>query len=74
MGISTQSLNKEYENIELPDNSTVSDLIDKIWGKVNDPIDRIKSATFLVNKSRANKDTVLKDGDEVMILLVLGGG
>lgn len=74
MGISTHSLNKRYEEIELPDNSTVSDLVEIISEKIKDPIEIIKSATFLVNKIKADKDTVLKDGDEVMILRVLGGG
>ncbi len=74
MGISTHSLHQRYEEIELPDNSTVSDLVEIISEKIKDPIEIIKSATFLVNKIKADKDTVLKDGDEVMILRVLGGG
>ncbi|MGD9567868.1 MAG: MoaD/ThiS family protein [Sedimentibacter sp.] len=61
-------------NIELPEDSTVEDALYGIIDKTNDSLETIVSSVFLVNKSRAKKDTVLNDGDELLILYMLGGG
>ena len=34
----------------------------------------LRAATFLVNKEKATRGTVLQDGDEVLIMLRLAGG
>lgn len=74
-GVSTVMIGHESKQVELPDNSTIEHLIYKIHDEINDPVDVIlKAAVFLVNKSKANKDTVLHDGDELLILYTLGGG
>jgi len=60
-------------NIELPEDSTIEYLLHEIKDKINDPIDTLlKSAVILINKSKADKNTILCDGDEVLILYVLG--
>jgi sulfur carrier protein ThiS len=71
-GVETTSLPL---TIELPENSTIEILLDYISEIINDSIDSLlRSAVFLVNKSRADKETVLHDKDEVHILYILGGG
>lgn len=35
---------------------------------------KLDNAVYIVNKVKADNETALKDGDEVMILTVLGGG
>lgn len=68
--------------VSLPTSIKVSDGID-LAGLIqvmkdeygNDLIEGIENkSTFLVNKMRVDKSTTLRDGDEVMILSVLGGG
>jgi hypothetical protein len=57
--------------------STIEEVIDIALDKTkfeNSIIAMLDSAIFLVNKSKANRSTVLKDKDEVFVLHALWGG
>lgn len=74
-GIPIASLSHELQQIELPPNTTIEQLLKLISKKIENRDDELlKSATFLVNKAKAEKYTVLNDGDEIIILVSIGGG
>lgn len=55
--------------------TTVKELLMMVTSKIQDSEeDLLKRATFLVNGSRSDLETELKDGDTLLILHVLGGG
>jgi len=60
--------------MELPEGSSIADLVHLLQKNHELNIEQIPTTTFLVNNSRAEKNTVLNDGDEVLILQTLGGG
>lgn len=61
--------------VELPENSTIEDLLDHVSEIINDSRSSLlKSSMFLVNKSKADKKATLHDNDELHVLNVLGGG
>ncbi len=57
--------------ISLEANSTVADVIEYLERLNSSSIDGL---TYLVNKKKASLDTKLQEGDEILILQVLGGG
>lgn len=62
------------EFMELAEGTTIEGLIQLIKDQLEAPLEYLTTSTFLVNNSKADKDTILKDGDEVLILHPLGGG
>lgn len=71
-GLATPSLPL---TLDASDGATVKDLLFEITAAVKDPQENLmKRAAFLVNGSRADLDTELKDRDSLLILHVLGGG
>ena len=65
------------KKIELPEGSTIEEMLDIAFDKhkfEDYMINVLNLAVFLVNESIADKSTVLKDGDEVIVLNSLGGG
>jgi molybdopterin converting factor small subunit len=58
------------EFLVLLEDSTVGTIMDSL----GDMKEEIYNATFLVNKEPADMKTILKDGDSLLILQVLGGG
>lgn len=72
LGISTSSY---AEEIELSDGATVGDLLHHVKDEIEDSFERVLgSGVVLVNKSKADLDTCLANGDEVMVMYILGGG
>lgn len=63
-------------SMELEDGASLAELIKEMKIQSGEEtIDAIfKKSTLLVNKSKIDENTILKDGDEVMVLSVLGGG
>ena len=59
---------------ELQENSNVNALLKKLIEAEPANEEMLNKATILVNKKKADPDTILKDKDEVMILTILGGG
>ena len=75
IGIPIPSLNKEVREVELEVNSTLNDLLTLLEKDINGEHKSIfKTANFLVNNSRASRNTLLFEGDMVWIFTVLGGG
>ncbi|MGB4440151.1 MAG: MoaD/ThiS family protein [Sedimentibacter sp.] len=61
--------------VELPENSTIENLLDHISEIINDSRSSLlKSSMILVNKAKADNKTSLHDKDELHVLNVLGGG
>lgn len=76
-GILTSLIGNEMKKIELPEGSTIEEMLDIAFDKhkfEDYMINVLNLAVFLVNESIADKSTVLKDGDEVIVLNSLGGG
>ncbi len=59
---------------ELQENSNVNALLKKLIEAEPANEELLNKATILVNKKKADPNTILKDKDEVMILTILGGG
>ena len=74
-GTPLSTYNMRSEHIQLADGSTIGHLLGEISKKLSaEDKELLSETTFMVNKARADKQTVLKDGDEVIIMHFLGGG
>ncbi len=74
-GIPMANLGPEANCLELPADATVEQLLYLISDKMEDQDkELLDAATFMVNRTRAKKHTVLTDGDEVVIMYLLAGG
>lgn len=75
IGIPVKGLNKEVQKIEIDDNANVDELLKKIVEQHdNIDLDYLKKCNFIVNNKNANITTVLKKGNTILIMKVLGGG
>lgn len=70
-GLITNNLISE---VSLPEGSKIGDLLEYLIKEEAKNEDIMKKATILVNKLKADPNTLLNDKDEVMILTILGGG
>lgn len=66
--------NSLISEAELPEGSSISDLLNHLIKEEPNNEKLLNKATILVNKLKADFSTILNDKDEVMILIVLGGG
>jgi molybdopterin converting factor small subunit len=74
-GTPIANLGTEAKHIELPAAATIEQLLCLINEKLEDKDRRLlEAATFMVNKARADRNTELKHGDEVLIMHSLAGG
>lgn len=65
----------DVQTLELAEGAAITQLLDNIQNREGNNANSILSmSVFLVNKVRADQSTILKDGDEVMIMFFLGGG
>jgi sulfur carrier protein ThiS len=60
--------------VDLPEEATVADILDFLREGVGNTTAAVGATVFLVNERRATPETPLKDGDQVAILQILGGG
>jgi molybdopterin converting factor subunit 1 len=60
--------------IELPDPATVADARQTILQKLPELEPLLKRVAFAVNRSYANTDAVLQDGDELALIPPVSGG
>ena len=66
--------NKLESEAELPEGSNVIDLLNHLFVQHPNNKDILSRSTILINKSKAELNSILNENDEVMILAVLGGG
>ena len=60
--------------IELHDGARIAGLIQALREELDNPSFAGEPTIFLVNQQTATPETILKDGDEVMMLHHIGGG
>lgn len=74
-GVPMPSLTHVKQEVELPTGATVDQLMNVINEIIQDNTGELLSkATFLVNKTGAKRDSVLNEGDEIIIMYPIGGG
>ena len=59
---------------ELDEDGTVEALIKALMGDAGEKSELLKNASYMVNNAGAGLQTALRDGDEVIVMRVLGGG
>lgn len=78
MGLASIVLDKNHETIQLAEGKKVRDVLILLKEKAKmagvNADATLDYATFLVNKKKADINTELQDGDELMIMKSLGGG
>lgn len=57
--------------LTVPENTTVNDVVIKHLGYTPD---ETKFLSYVIHEKPVKKNTILKDGDKVKILLLIGGG
>lgn len=74
-GLAAARFGRKALALELPPQSAVSHLL-LVLQKENADVDQSFYAimNFLVNGARADQQTLLNDGDEIMIMSSVGGG
>jgi molybdopterin converting factor small subunit len=60
--------------VDISDDANVAELVEKLRSQFNSPSFTLERAMPLVNKKRAIPETVLKEGDEVLLLHLMSGG
>lgn len=60
--------------VALDEGATVAELLDRLSNTIDSPALKDNSASVLVDQKNAEPDTLLKDGDEVLLLPIIGGG
>jgi molybdopterin converting factor subunit 1 len=59
---------------EVPDQTTVGDLWSRLCAKHESIVPMTASVSFAVNREYADRDAVLRDGDEVALIPPVSGG
>ncbi|UCH88786.1 MAG: MoaD/ThiS family protein [Thermoplasmata archaeon] len=77
----SQLTGRKSEEVELPEGSTVNDLVEQLIIKYGRKFKKAlekdiehRSVLFMVNDSNGELSTVLHDNDEVLISYPVGGG
>jgi MoaD family protein len=60
--------------VDLVEGATVSELLDHLSKTIDNPALTDNSASVMVDQKNAERETILKDGDEVLLLPIIGGG
>jgi molybdopterin converting factor small subunit len=60
--------------VELPDGATLAGLIRSLREELDSPVLVVERTLAMVNQKRTIPETILKDGDEVSVFHILGGG
>lgn len=61
-------------SVELPDRATITDLLVTLREPFPDLFPAAERAMYMANHKIVSRETVLNDGDQVMLLQPLGGG
>ena len=60
--------------VDISDAATVAELVEKLRSQFDSSSFTLERAMPLVNEKRAIPETVLKEGDEVLLLHLMSGG
>lgn len=60
--------------VALDEGATVSELLDPLNKTIDSPALKDNSASVMVDQKNAEQETVLRDGNEVLLLPIIGGG
>jgi MoaD family protein len=60
--------------VDVAEGTTAADLLDLLSERLDSTALKDKSASLMVNQRNAAPETTLKDGDEVLLLPIVGGG
>lgn len=61
-------------SVALPEGGTLANLVGALREQFPNLFPLAETAIFMVDKSLAHRETVLRDGDRVLMMQVLGGG
>ncbi len=73
MGLVRHYAGRDEAAVELPEGATVADLVDALTGEPA-ILSNVDGATLLIGGRTVSMQTVLAEGDRVLILQSLGGG
>ncbi|TZE81474.1 MoaD/ThiS family protein [Calorimonas adulescens] len=65
---------KESIQVQMPDHSTLGDLLDTLKELFPQLFPEAEKALFIINQKAAVRESVLNDGDQVLMLAILSGG
>jgi molybdopterin converting factor small subunit len=78
IGLASVILKSDKQTVNLPAGATLGQLLGYIQQErgLDDATaaNAFRASTFMVNKKNADRDTPLEDGDEVLVMRMLGGG
>jgi molybdopterin converting factor small subunit len=60
--------------LDLSEDATVEEAIRLLHKRLKGPVVEMDQTVFMVNQNRATPETRLKEGDEILLLYLLGGG
>ena len=69
-----QIVGADQLSVDLDGDATMAGLLNLLSERFDNPAFRDDWAVAIVNQTKADPETVLKDGDSVLLLPVLGGG
>lgn len=69
-----EHIGKESVILDLPAGATAAQVLAAVRAQFSVPSDMLDNLLFMVNYHRAQPDTVLQEGDEVICFKLLGGG
>lgn len=75
MGIPLEGLNGEPLEMDLKENATIQDMMDVLMK--NHPQltpEHFRTTSFLIQGRKADRISILHEGDKVLLLRILGGG
>ena len=61
-------------SVDLPEGSALAELLNALSEKFGSPSFITEKAVIMVNHKNAFPETILKDGDDILLLPLLGGG
>jgi MoaD family protein len=60
--------------IDLDEGATVAELLEHLSKTIDSPALTDNSTSVMIDHKNAERETLLKDGDEVLLLPIIGGG
>ena len=74
MGVFSNSAGVDQDVVEIPEAGTIERMIDELSLKYAKLPFKDKKTYYFVNEKVSNRDSILKDGDQVMIFQMMAGG